>query len=47
MKIDRANQVFALDTTYIPMARGFDVVCRATPLCRPSKAARRAQVRHR
>jgi hypothetical protein len=23
MKIDRANQVFALDTTYIPMARGF------------------------
>lgn len=22
-KIDRANQVFALDTTYIPMARGF------------------------
>ncbi len=23
MKIDRANQVWALDTTYIPMARGF------------------------
>lgn len=23
MKIDRANQVFALDTTYNPMARGF------------------------
>jgi putative transposase len=23
MKIERANQVFALDTTYIPMARGF------------------------
>nr|WP_088504667.1 IS3 family transposase [Burkholderia ubonensis] len=23
MKIDRANQVFALDTTYIPIARGF------------------------
>lgn len=23
IKIDRANQVFALDTTYIPMARGF------------------------
>lgn len=23
MKIARANQVFALDTTYIPMARGF------------------------
>lgn len=23
MKIDRANQVFALDTTHIPMARGF------------------------
>ncbi|WWE77978.1 DDE-type integrase/transposase/recombinase [Burkholderia gladioli] len=23
MKIDRANQVFALDTTYMPMARGF------------------------
>nr|WP_183733682.1 MULTISPECIES: IS3 family transposase [Paraburkholderia] len=23
MKIDRANQVFALDTTYIPMPRGF------------------------
>jgi putative transposase len=23
VKIDRANQVFALDTTYIPMARGF------------------------
>ena len=23
MKIDRANQVFALDTTYIPTARGF------------------------
>ena len=24
MKIDRANQVWALDTTYIPMAKGFD-----------------------
>ena len=23
MKIDRANQVWALDTTYIPMAKGF------------------------
>lgn len=23
MKIERANQVFALDTTYVPMARGF------------------------
>ena len=23
MKIDRANHVFALDTTYVPMARGF------------------------
>ena len=23
MKIERANHVWALDTTYIPMARGF------------------------
>lgn len=29
-KIDRANQVWALDTSYIPMARGLETVPSAT-----------------